>query len=279
VNSILKQEKGLSLIELMVVLVLSTLLTAALYRTFVSQQKVYKTQEQVVEMQQNLRGGISRMMGEIRMAGFGHVSMVLPVNLNGNTFNHVLNLNTPVAGALTFLTSVTTPARLESAGGTGQNQIVVSTLTDGQGSNLFDTGDRRYISIGGLESYRITSIDQGTKTLTLSGALTYNHPAGTPIFAVRAITYQVTNLNGIPTLLRNENLGEEDQPQADYIERLQFSYFDGDGNPTVNPLNIRLIRVNLTARTDNPDPELANVGDGFRRRQIVTNIHLRNMGL
>lgn len=275
----LKQNRGISLIELIVVLLLSTLLTAALYRTFIGQQRVYATQEQVVDMQQNIRVAISRMMADIRMAGFGNVSSVLPVTFTGGTFNHILNLNTPVAGALTLITSLSTTATLTAPASLGQNQIVVSTLTDSQGSPLFDTGNRKYLSIGGLESYIITSIDNGTGTITLNGSLTYNHPAGTPVFTIRAITYQVTNVDGIPTLVRDENIGEGNQPQADYIENLQFVYLDGGGNPTANPPDIRLVQMTVTARADSQDPELARVGDGFRRRQISSNIHLRNMGL
>lgn len=275
----LKQNKGLSMIELIVVLLLSTLLTAALYRTFIGQQRVYATQEQVVDMQQNIRVAISRMMSDIRMAGFGNVSSVLPVTFTGGTFNNILNLDTPVANSLTLITSLNTTSTLTTQASGGQNQIVVSTLTDSQGNPLFDTANRKYLSIGGLESHIITSIESGTKTITLNGALTYNHPVGTPVFTIRAITYQVANVDGILTLVRNENIGEGNQPQADHIEGLQFVYLDGAGNPTANPPDIRLVQITVTARADSEDPELARVGDGFRRRQITSNIHLRNMGL
>ena len=278
-NEILKKNKGITLIELLVALAISGLLVAALYRTFIGQQKTYVAQDQVVDMQQNMRVAISRMMGDIRMTGFGNVSMVLPVTFTGGTFNNILNPNTPVSDSLTLVTSLNTPATLTTSGSIGQNQIVVSTLTDSQGNALFDTGNRRYISVGGLESYIITSVNNGTSTITLNGSLTYNHPFGTPVFTIRAITYQVADMAGIPTLLRNENIGDGNQPQADYIENLQFAYFDDSGILTANPLNMRLVQVTLTARTGSQDPELARVGDGFRRRQIASNIHLRNMGI
>lgn len=278
-NEILKKNRGITLIELLVALAISGLLVAALYRTFIGQQKTYVAQDQVVDMQQNMRVAISRMMGDIRMTGFGNVSMVLPVTFTGGTFNNILNPNTPVSDSLTLVTSLNTLATLTTSGSIGQNQIVVSTLTDSQGNALFDTGNRRYISVGGLESYVITSVDNGTSTITLNGSLTYNHPFGTPVFSIRAITYQVADMAGIPTLLRNENIGDGNQAQADYIENLRFAYFDDSGIPTANPLNMRLVQVTLTARTGSQDPELARVGDGFRRRQIGSNIHLRNMGI
>jgi len=277
-KKLLKKEKGLTLIELLVAFAITGLLVAGLYRTLTGQQKTYVIQEQVVDMQQNVRAAINRMMTEIRMAGFGNVSMVLPVTYTAGTFNNVLNLNTPTAGSLTFVSAVGGTSTLTAEGGVGQNQVVVSTLTDDKGNPLFDTGNRKYISIGGLESRVITSIDNGTRTITLNSPLTFYHPIGTPLFTVMALTYQVASVNGIPTLMRNENMGGGAQPLSDNIENLQFTYLDADGNPTANPLEIRIITVSLTSRTEKQDPDLEN-GDGYRRRQIASNIHLRNMGI
>jgi prepilin-type N-terminal cleavage/methylation domain-containing protein len=274
----LKEEKGLTLIELLVALTITGLLVGGLYRTLTGQQKTYVIQEEVVDMQQNVRAAINRLMTEIRMAGFGNVSMVLPVTYTGGTFNNVLNLNTPTAGSLTFVTAVGGTSTLTAEVGIGQNQIVVSTLTDAQGNPLFDAGNRKYISIGGLESHEITAIDNVTRTITLNSPLTFNHAINTPLFTVMALTYQVASVNGIPTLTRNENMGVGAQPLSDNIENLQFTYLDVDGNVTANPLDIRIITVSLTAKTEKQDPDL-EVGDGYRRRQIASNIHLRNMGI
>jgi len=277
-NEKFKKDQGMTLVELLVALVISGLLLAAAYRTFIGQQKTFVVQDQVVDMQQNMRLAINRMMTEIRMAGFGNVSMVLPVTIGANTFNNVVNLNTPTAGALTIVSAVGGTSTLTNEGGVGQTQVVVSTLTDTQGNALFDTGNRKYISVGGLDSHMITSIDSGTKTITLNGPLTFYHPVGTPVYTIRALSYRVAVVSGISTLLKDENLGNGLQPQADNIENLQFTYLDASGNPTANPPDIRIVRVSLTARAERQDPDLNN-GDGYRRRQIASNIHLKNMGI
>jgi len=277
-KKILKKQNGITLIELLVALVITAGLIATIYRTFIGQQKTYVVQEQVVDMQQNMRIAINRMMTEIRMAGFGNLSMVLPVTIGGKTFNNAVNVNTPTAGALTIVSGTGGTATLTNPGTVGQNQVVVSTLTDAQGNLLFDTGNRRYVCVGGLESYTISSIDAGTRTITLNGTLLFNHLVGTSVFTIKALSYQVTDVDGTRTLLRDENLGAGPQPQADHIENLQFATFDGNGNPTVNPPDIRVIRTSLIARTAMPDPELKGT-DGYRRREIASNIHLRNMGM
>ena len=267
-KKILRKKNGITLIELLVALVIATALIAATYRTFICQQKTYVVQEQVVDMQQSLRIAINRMMAEIRMAGFGNLSMVLPVTIGGRTFNNVVNLNTPAAGALTIVSATGGTATLTTLATAGQNQVVVSTLTDTQGNSLFDTGNRRYICIGGLESHTITSIDGPTRTITLNGTLLFGHLVGAPVFTIKALSYQVAVVDGTSTLLRDENLGNGPQPQAEHIENLQFTTFDGNGNPTVNPPAIRVIRASLRARTAVQDPELKGT-DGYRRREIA----------
>jgi hypothetical protein len=230
----------------------------------------------VVDVQQNIRIAIGNMVREIKMAGFGNISMVMPATINGRTYNNIVNPDTPVANALTILSATNPVATLTTEGGVSHSQIVVSTLTDSQGNQLFDTSNKKYISIGGVESNIIFSIDSGTKTLTLTAPLAFKHEVGTPVFTIRTITYQVIVVNGIPVLMRDDGGGA--QPVADGIEAPQFQYLDGNGNVTATPANIRIIRVSLTAKTNVQDPDYKE-GGGYRKRQIASNIHLRNMGI
>ncbi|MGZ3589412.1 MAG: prepilin-type N-terminal cleavage/methylation domain-containing protein [Thermodesulfobacteriota bacterium] len=274
----LKKNRGITLIELLVGLTIFSLVIGGLYRTFVSQQKVYVVQDQVVDMQQNLRGAVNQMVKEIRMVGLGNLSMVLPVSIGGRTFNNVINPDSPVNGSVTFLSGSGELSAIAVVTQFGQNQIKVSTLNDVLGNPLFDTNNRKYVSIGGIESHVITSIDSPSKTITLNDTLLYNHPVGTPVFCIRAITYGIEVENGIPTLKRDDNTGTGAQPLADSIENLQFAYFDADGNPTAVPANIRMVRITITARTDRPDADFKE-GDHYRRRQVSSNIQLMNMNL
>ncbi len=66
----LAQEHGFTLVELMIAMVISGFIMAALYSAYVVQQKHALAQEQVTEMQQNLRAGMDYFIGEIRLAGF-----------------------------------------------------------------------------------------------------------------------------------------------------------------------------------------------------------------
>ena len=63
-------QKGFTLIEMMMALVIGLMITAATYATYSSQQKAYQTQDQVAEMQQNLRAAFYLIIEEIQMAGY-----------------------------------------------------------------------------------------------------------------------------------------------------------------------------------------------------------------
>lgn len=275
-------KRGITLIELLVALVISAILVAGVYRTFVSQQRTYTVQDQVVEMQQNVRATLNKMLREIRMVNYGRVvyddtksfpndSYIWPVN----TFNQVLTLNlnniTIVGGFKQIKDSINGNPITVSSIGPGVNQITLSAST-----GEFDGAAHGYISIGGFASYIVQNQPVGsTNVLTLERDPTNINPVGNFIFKVQAVTYSIDGSN---VLRRNENTGGGAQPLADNIESLSFQYFKADGFVTAIPNSTRTIQVTVTARTKEPDPEFKG-GDGYRRRQVVSTIQLRNMGL
>jgi len=272
-------DKGVTLIELLIALVISAILIAGIYRAFIHQQKSFATQEQVADMQQNVRVAINRLMREIRMAGFGNVQDVLPVTFLGTrTYSNIVNPNLPNPGEFTIVSAIGGSAALtdqpQPVGTLASNQIQVSSLAE------FDTNNKKYISIGGLESHEITGIDIPNKVLTLKkdvGRVYKIVPIGsTLVFAIRAISYQIDNSSGRPILRRDENIGGGFQPLADNIEAIEFR--NPDGSTPLNPNSLSM-QVAVTARTDKRDPDLQKAGDGYRRRQFTSLILQRNRAL
>jgi prepilin-type N-terminal cleavage/methylation domain-containing protein len=281
----------LTLIELLVAMVISAILIGAVYRTFINQQNTYVVQEQVVDMQQNVRVAINRMMREIRMAGFGNVASILPFEapdggktvIFDNIINPIDNKNNveqnddqvTIIGAFEQVSSLEEPAE-------GTNVIKLVE----KGSD-FNTGYRRFLCVGGLEARTVTGLNGNT--ITLSERLKLRYEAGTPVYKVKAITYQLDwdNRNPNMPVLKREDKTDEggSQAVAENIENLQFEYFgkdkNGDGipDPAISAGDIRLIKVTVVARTSLSDPEYKGETGGFRRRTITSNILVRNMGL
>lgn len=68
--NLFKVQQGFTLVELMVTLVIAFIITGAAYAAYIVQQRNYTVQEQVAEVQQNIRNGLEIMSGEMRMAGY-----------------------------------------------------------------------------------------------------------------------------------------------------------------------------------------------------------------
>ncbi len=278
----LKRCKGLTLLELLVAMAISAVLIAAIYRTFIGQHRTYTAQEQVVDMQQNARVAINRMMREIRMAGFGNVGDVLePGGVNGFT-----DIITPNNDSITIVGGFRQISTLAADAEGGQNKI---TLANAQHASEFDGAiHHQYISIGGLESNTVQSVTGADLTLDPNYPLKLTHPAGTPIFKIHAIRYGIRDDAGVPVLFRDlypNTVSTQRDTVAENIESVRFEYFDAIGNPTAVPANIRMVKVTVHARTSFPDLEFKSDAEfkvgvgGFRRRTIASNILVRNMGV
>jgi type IV pilus assembly protein PilW len=63
-------KKGITLIELLIALVIAAITLAGIYRVFISQTKTYAIQDQVVEVQQSVRGAMDIILRDLRMTGF-----------------------------------------------------------------------------------------------------------------------------------------------------------------------------------------------------------------
>jgi prepilin-type N-terminal cleavage/methylation domain-containing protein len=61
--------KGVTLIELLVVLVITGMVVAGFYRIFIAQSKAYVVQDQVAEVQQNVRNAMEILVRDLIMAG------------------------------------------------------------------------------------------------------------------------------------------------------------------------------------------------------------------
>ncbi len=62
--------RGFTLLELMITVLLSSVVAIAVYSAYTSQHIIYRSQEAVVDMQQNLRSGMYLLNQELRMAGY-----------------------------------------------------------------------------------------------------------------------------------------------------------------------------------------------------------------
>jgi len=63
-------QDGFTLVELIIAMLLTGIISIGIFSAYKAQQASYTAQDQVTEMQQNIRAGIDMMIREVRMAGF-----------------------------------------------------------------------------------------------------------------------------------------------------------------------------------------------------------------
>jgi type IV pilus assembly protein PilW len=71
----MRNNRGFTLVELMVAMAISLIVMGSIYSVYQTQQKSYILQEQVSAMQQNLRAGMTMLTRDIRMAGYNPIPL------------------------------------------------------------------------------------------------------------------------------------------------------------------------------------------------------------
>ncbi len=94
-SDLLKNKQGFTLVEIIIALLMSSLVMAAIYTTTNKQQDVYVDQDQVVAMQDNLRAAMLLMTREIKMAGYDPLGLANAgfTAAAANTMTFTMDLN------------------------------------------------------------------------------------------------------------------------------------------------------------------------------------------
>ena len=298
---------GFTLIELVVAMFIAGIVSIAIFTAFKSQQKSYLIQDQVAEMQQNLRAAMLMTSRDVRMAGFLSGDYVNSIE----TFNNY-NDNGPDRVDLIYAdadvtTSISDPMpspsaifKVDSTTGFLPGDLII--ITDGTSGTLM----------------QITHVNSSASTLQHNPSSAVNPPGGhntfppggygkgSKIYKLKYVSYDADSTDPDHPTMREDPDGPlgggSYQPLADNIEDLQvvIIFADGDeantydddtdGDLTNDYDDIRSVRISILARTDRPDPDFngqrpaiedhaGGAPDHYRRRLLTTLIKVRNLGL
>jgi prepilin-type N-terminal cleavage/methylation domain-containing protein len=205
-------QKGFTLIELLVAMVLSFILIGAIYGTFTSQQKSYTVQDQVAETQQNARMAMNILMRDILMAVYGMpdggITIGSPAKTYSNAIHITKNGSKQSFDSITLVGAFGAPiCKLARTIDAGSTEIYLHPpITDF--SKQFDTDDKQYIFIGGIDKFRVTGV-VGNK-ITLNGPTTVRFPTGILSAGVDAGDTDIPLVNASGLVLGDVlNLGTE----------------------------------------------------------------------
>jgi prepilin-type N-terminal cleavage/methylation domain-containing protein len=300
-----QDERGFTLVELLIVTFMLGMVMTALYSVYTSHQRTAYTSDETVEVQQNLRIAIDSISRDIRTAGLllqtGVTTSVTGTSAisAGTTASKIYISSGCPSGIITRLT----PSPSPQIATVSPNQFPV----DSDGTlNAFSSND--YVRIihpidknqpGGTQRiYKVTGVNTISNVITLTtvsgpepnlvnfntGDVICKLTSSTTLAPPNTIQYYLGNGGTCPTgqqcLVKVDETGQNNVI-AQNMANLQFQYLlDGyplpneTSAPTTTTLTtIRAVRVTVTGQTA---ATVALSGNVPKTRQMETLIQIRN---
>ncbi len=283
---LLNDNRGFTLVELMVSTVISMMIVAAATTVFNVQKRLFTTQDQTVELQSTAKITTDLMERDIREAGFGG----LPdgqYSINGNSapINIVNNVQPKLyPSGLTSDPEDTVPSdALVLLGGfelmgTTVNATIMGSNTveiEYESSVEFNISDKKYISFSGIQMSEIASITSTSPViLTLTDPFSKTFPQNTPIYLVEDLTYERERLedSGRDVLRRISRIGKPQKKItiAENIEDMQFGCLPVTTPPCSVSSDITSISTYILSRSASASPSYKGKG---RKNDIVADLN------
>lgn len=266
-----QDSRGFSLLEVLIALGLTALITSAVLTAYWNQHRNYIVQDDVTSIQQNARAGIDELSRHIRMAG-NDLPLGLDPIIASNTDPDTITIRYRINDCDTYLSDPMPQPSAELKCATD-----ISCFEDGQWIYIFEPDS------GGGEWFEITEVQAAAfhiqhNTMVLSKS--YN--ADAILLSMEQLKFYIDNTTDPdhPTLMIQVP-GQPPAIFADNITDLQFQYRLKNGLVTDEPIlveDVREVLIGVTGRSARPDVELTT-DDRYRYRSYASSVNLRNVGI
>jgi len=290
--------RGFTLIELMIALVLLGIVSTAVYKILVNNQRLYLAQTQTIDLQQNIRAAAAILPAEFREldAADGDIKAMTATSLRIRGMRQLSFVcATPVLGG--GLGQIVLTVRTTPIYGTRQtfkqgDSILVywegnpTTRTDDQWlpAQLQKDADPGFCADSNVAvnpAFLLTLQPQwiNNPILNRAGAI----QIGAPVRGFDKVSYEVYQA---PAPDNNWYLGQRNPAQGGTIQPMigpligangvTFSYYDSVGVVTADSSQVAQIQVVLRARTASPIRSGGNGVQDYKVDSVVTWVALRN---
>jgi prepilin-type N-terminal cleavage/methylation domain-containing protein len=259
-------ERGVSLLEVLIALAIMGVVTAAVMQAYVTQHENYMVQEDITDIQQNARASVDELVRNVRMAGHDIPPTLLAI-APSNTNPDTITITYTSSSCETFLRS--TMASMSEA---LKCSLDVACFNDLEWCYIYDPDS------GGGEWFQVSKVDAANRQLDhISTPLSTLYGAGSVVKPINQIKYYIDTSNSDHPQLMMQRRGSSPQVYAEDISDLQFQYRMKNGTIIDEPVlvdNIREVLIAVRGRSHDVDIER----DERRVREFVTSVSLRNLG-
>ena len=263
---LIKNEKGFTLTELIIVMAISTIIFGAGIYTFNTQEKTMRKETANTQLRGLARIALDELTQGLMEAGYG-----FPPG-NSDTGRAAVGVTNATPTSITFRSNSSDVHTMLATDAAGTDTTVtvedITGFSDGQSVVISEMLD-----LTNWETATIDGTPSGNSINLASGIINdYSSSSGIVIHSFNNVTYNYDATNDLITKDGTTVIGN--------VSNFQFTYFDVNGNqliPTGTPATLsatdrgNLRRVVMTMTLDDPKVAHAEV-------TLNTNVQLRNMG-
>ena len=265
-------QRGLSVPELLVTILVSTALMAATYRLFVHFQKQTLAQGRIAQTQSQLFPAQASLEKNLRRAGSG-IPMISKINVAGTpVVQSALQLSRGAGGSDTLIVRGNfTNVKSQLINPVGSTAASVDLQLLAGTAAKFAQGDYVVLAANGeSEHVRVAGVNAGNSTLRTDTRIN-NYPAGTTVDLVISVKYLVAADSSLRLVQPGRNVVLLDKGVA----QLNFKLVGFDGQVSTAPPWISLDIVQFVAYTLRI--RIPKVGGRSLDRTVSGKILLRNI--
>ena len=270
--------RGTTLLEVLIALAITGIVTMSILKLYVTQHENYLTQDDITNVQQNARAAIDEISRQIRMAGHQLPAGVVALsasNTNPDTVTVTYMNSTCETHIVTDMVSKASVLMTDPADD-------ISCFHDGQWAYIFnpDSSDGEW--------FEISTVLAGSNQLSHSTMeLSTTYDSGTVVLNLVRVkffvdTAAISAFDGVqrPCLMA-QVFGEDSVVYAENISDLQFQFRLTNGSLVDVPVlveDVREVLISVESRSANADIDAADGEDPYRRRTYNSSVNMRNIG-
>jgi prepilin-type N-terminal cleavage/methylation domain-containing protein len=255
-RSRIDNDKGFSLIELMIVTAISAVLMGAAISVFTKERKLLDNENATTNVRAKGRQAMMELAKEIRRAGFGFPRGAGLITATSSSISFYVDTD----NVKTTITSDVTAGQLilpvgSSTGFAGNDNVIIFDAQPGTGVA---------VSAANWEIKTINSIASNNITLTAGATNAYSKEHGIMFSKYHTMTY---TYDSAAKIIYQQIDGGTQIPVVSDVDTFSFVYYDNAGATTATLASITRVQVNLTMQ----DPSNTVTATAFK-----TDVNLRN---
>lgn len=266
IKSTLKNKEGFTLVELMIVVLLTGIAVIAIYRGYTAFSHSADVQEQIIEMQQNLRIGMDWLEKDLRRAGMTEEDTER-IFVSGSKQPGFLTATDTTAAGFTLGDPI-----VEVVMDLGSDGVFDADGVDNDGDGRTDEEDEARVGDGDAddddERIRYSLNGEDLQREVWNGTSNSYNTAQTIITNVSALNFvyldEAENVLAVP-VAAPEDIDTVEITMVVRTTNEDYRVTNNDSYYNINP--------------DGPEEILGPQGDNFRRRSMSKRVKIRNANL